>query len=66
MDTSGGRGVSKLDFVSYKFLVILAKKWKIPCDLNAVRAVCGDQLFQLTAVPCPGKGRLKPEHASDA
>ena len=51
VDTSGGRGVSKLDFVSYEFLVILAKKWKIPCDLNAeqARAVCGDQLFQLTA-----------------
>ena len=37
MDTSSGRGVSKLDTVSCEFLVNLAKKWKIPCDLSAAQ-----------------------------
>ena len=65
LDTSCGRRVSKLDNISCEFLVNLANKWKIPCDLSAaVRCVETDQLFQLTAVPSPQPG--PPEHASDA
>ena len=66
MDTSGGRGVSKLYTISCEFLVNLAKKWKIPCDLRPAPCVETDQLFQLTAVPCPGRGRLNTPLTRDS